>query len=204
MTIARADFALPLFMSEIAEQASVQRSRRNSMLVWFTGLSGAGKTTLSRAIEAKLYQRGKQAVVLDGDVIRQGLCRDLGFTEENRAENIRRVGEVSKLLVNAGVLTLAAFISPFEKNRSFVRNLIGTNHFLEIYCKCPLEICESRDVKGLYKKARAGEAPNFVGIDERYEEPKNPELIIDTGSLTVEESTLRIMSLLEEKGLYTF
>jgi adenylylsulfate kinase len=145
-----------------------------------------------------------QPVVLDGDIVRQGLCKGLGFTEDDRSENIRRVGEVSKLLVNAGVLTLAAFTSPYEKNRSFVRNLIGTNHFLEIYCKCPLEICESRDVKGLYKKARAGEAPNFIGIDERYEEPKNPELTIDTGSLTVEESTLRITSLLEEKGLYTF
>ncbi len=174
--------------------------KNKAPVIWFTGLSGAGKSTLSQSVYKNLSDSQIQAAIIDGDVLRQGLCRDLGFTEAARSENIRRAGEVAKLFSNAGILTLAAFMSPMGSDRNSVRELIGANSFIEIYCKCSFETCESRDTKGLYKKARSGELKNFVGLDATYEEPKLPELIIDTAQLNVEESTKLIIGFLKEKS----
>ncbi|MES2823694.1 MAG: adenylyl-sulfate kinase [Pseudomonadota bacterium] len=186
--------------SEITRAHRALLSGHKSVLLWFTGLSGSGKSTLSQAIERNLYAMQCRTMILDGDNIRHGLCSDLGFSETARSENIRRVGEVAKLFVDAGVVTLAAFISPLQKDRDFVRSILGGDSFFEIYCKCSFDICESRDVKGLYKKAKAGEIKNFTGIDVAYEEPVNPDMVIDTSVLTVEESVAAIMSLLGSKG----
>ena len=172
--------------------------KQEAPLLWFTGLSGAGKSTLSQAVLKRLKETGKKATILDGDILRQGLCKDLGFTQADRSENIRRAGEVAKLFIDADVITLAAFMSPLESDRDFVRELVGTNRFIEIYCKCSFEICESRDTKGLYKKARAGQLKNFIGLDAIYEEPSNPELTIETDRIGIEESVLLILNLLRE------
>lgn len=145
-------------------------------VLWFTGLSGSGKSTVAGALEVALHARGVSTYLLDGDNIRHGLCRDLGFSEEDRKENIRRVGEVAKLMVDAGLVVLTAFISPYRAERQLVRELIGDRDFYEIFVDTPLEICEARDPKGLYKKARAGELTNFTGIDSAYETPVDPEL----------------------------
>ncbi len=167
-------------------QATVTRARREAMnghngcVIWFTGLSGSGKSTLAHALEEKLHQMGCRTYVLDGDNVRHGLCGDLGFTEADRKENIRRIGEVAKLLMEAGIIVLTAFISPYRADRQRVRGLMGHGEFLEVYCACPLAVCEQRDVKGLYKKARAGEVKNFTGINSPYETPEKPELTIDT------------------------
>ncbi|MGD2170697.1 MAG: adenylyl-sulfate kinase [Gammaproteobacteria bacterium] len=165
--------------------ATVTRDRREDQnghrggLFWFTGLSGAGKSTLAHTVEEKLHQEGCRTFVLDGDNVRHGLCADLGFSEEDRKENIRRVGHMSMLYVEAGIVVLTAFISPFRADRDNVRKIAGAD-FHEIYCKCSLEVCEDRDVKGLYKRARAGEIPNFTGIDSPYEEPEFANLTVDT------------------------
>ncbi|MET0357424.1 MAG: adenylyl-sulfate kinase [Cellvibrio sp.] len=172
--------------------------RNKAPLLWFTGLSGAGKTTLSHAIYEQLRDANIKVSLLDGDILRQGLCKDLGFTQADRSENIRRAGEVAKLFVSADVLTLASFMSPMEIDRKFVRNLISPNRFIEIYCKCPFEACEARDVKGLYKKARSGQLKNFVGLDTPYEEPINPELTIDTSRTGIIESTSVVIDFLRE------
>ncbi|MCZ6488117.1 MAG: adenylyl-sulfate kinase [Gammaproteobacteria bacterium] len=167
--------------------ATVTRNRREAMnqhrggVFWFTGLSGAGKSTLAHYVEEKLYQKGCHTYVLDGDNVRHGLCADLSFSDEDRKENIRRIGQMSNLYVQAGVIVLTAFISPFRSDRENVRKIAGSD-FHEIYCKASLEVCETRDVKGLYKRARAGEIPDFTGISSPYEEPENPELEIDTES----------------------
>jgi len=166
-------------------------------VLWFTGLSGSGKSTLSQAVYKKLNT--SKATIIDGDVLRKGLCKDLGFSKEDRSENIRRAGEVAKLFSDAGVLTLAAFMSPMSSDRNTARELIGADRFVEIYCKCSFDTCESRDIKGLYKKARAGELKNFIGLDAIYEEPKSPELIIETDQLSIEESTKLIIEFLKEK-----
>ena len=165
--------------------ATVTRERREQQnghrggLFWFTGLSGAGKSTLAHTVEEKLYQNGYRTFVLDGDNVRHGLCADLGFSEEDRKENIRRIGHMAMLYVEAGILVLTAFISPFRADRDNVRKIAGSD-FHEIYCDCSLEVCEQRDVKGLYKRARAGEIPDFTGISSPYEEPQNPELAVNT------------------------
>ena len=172
--------------------------KQEAPLLWFTGLSGAGKSTLSQAVLERLKETGIKATILDGDILRQGLCKDLGFTQADRSENIRRAGEVAKLFVDADVLTVAAFMSPLEIDRNSVRNLVGENRFIEIYCKCSFETCESRDTKGLYKKARAGQLKNFIGLDAIYEEPINPALIIETDRIGIEESVLLILNLLRE------
>ena len=172
-----------------------------SVILWFTGLSGSGKSTLAHAVENHLHQNGFRTYVLDGDNIRRGLCRDLGFSEADRTENIRRIGEVSKLLLDAGVITLTAFISPFRKDRQIVRDLVGEGDFIEIFCKADLAVCEARDTKGLYKKARAGEIPEFTGISSPYEEPENPELVLDTGTLGISECVDRIIRLLEKRKI---
>jgi adenylylsulfate kinase len=165
--------------------STVTRERREaqnghkSCVLWFTGLSGAGKSTLAHAVEEQLHQRGCRTFVLDGDNVRHGLSSNLGFSEDDRRENIRRIGEAAKLMMEAGVIAMTAFISPFRSDREAVRKLMPHGDFLEIYCKASLATCESRDVKGLYKKARAGEIKNYTGIDSPYEAPEKPELVID-------------------------
>lgn len=187
--------------------ATVTRARREKMnghrsvVLWFTGLSGAGKSTLAHAVEEKLHQAQVRTFVLDGDNVRHGLCGDLGFSEEDRVENIRRVGEMSKLFLEAGIITLTAFISPFRSDRGRVRTLMPHGDFLEIYCYCPLSICEERDVKGLYKKARAGEIAHFTGITSPYEEPEKPELTVDTDSLSLDECVEAVMQMLREREI---
>jgi adenylylsulfate kinase len=155
------------------------------VVLWFTGLSGSGKSTLSNAVEKRLLEGGYRTYLLDGDNIRHGLCKDLGFTHEDRTENIRRIGEVAKLFVDAGVVVLAAFISPYRSDREIVRSIMRPGDFNEVYCLCPLEICEQRDVKGLYKKARAGEISNFTGISAPYEAPVSPEVVVNTAKDTL-------------------
>lgn len=174
-----------------------------SAIIWFTGLSGSGKSTLATRLEETLFERGMKTYILDGDNIRVGLNRDLGFTAKDREENIRRIGEVAKLFVDAGIIVITAFISPYKKDREFVRSLVGENEFIEIYVKCPLEICEQRDVKGLYEKARQGIIKNFTGIDDVYEEPDNPEIVLDTDKIGVDEGVRKIVSSLEAKGCIT-
>ena len=170
-------------------------------LLWFTGLSGSGKTTLTQALEEKLHQLDYSTMILDGDNVRAGLCNDLSFSQEDRSENIRRIGEVAKLFIEAGVFTLAAFIAPVQKDRDFVRGILGENEFFEIYCKCSLEVCETRDVKGIYKRARAGQIKNFTGIDSAYEKPLKPDLVIDTEIETVQESLVKIFQFLRDKNI---
>lgn len=157
-------------------------------LIWFTGLSGSGKTTLATLLESKLTALGYNCCLLDGDVIRKGLNKDLGFSEADRKENIRRVAEVSRLMIDAGLVVISAFISPFEDDRASVRNIVGKQNMLEVFVDCPLEVCELRDVKGLYKKARAGELPNFTGIGSPYERPSDPDVIIPTNVLSIDQS----------------
>jgi len=188
-------------------QATIDRQARETMnghksvILWFTGLSGSGKSTLAHAVEEKLHELKCRTYVLDGDNIRHGLCGDLGFSDQDRVENIRRIGEVAKLFLESGVISLTAFISPFRADRDNVRHITSDEDFFEIYCKCSLDICESRDVKGLYKKARAGEIKEFTGINSPYEEPLNPEVTVDTGSETLEESAEKVLNLLIERGI---
>ncbi|CAM3922337.1 adenylyl-sulfate kinase [Xenorhabdus thuongxuanensis] len=173
----------------------VQRESVNghpALVIWFTGLSGSGKSTLAGALEQALFVRGIKTYLLDGDNVRHGLCSDLGFSEIDRQENIRRVGEVAKLMVDAGLVVLTAFISPHRAERQKIRNLIEEGRFIEVYVDTPLEICELRDPKGLYKKARAGELHNFTGIDADYEAPEQPEIYLD-GSQSVESSVEKLL-----------
>jgi adenylylsulfate kinase len=187
--------------------ATITREHRHqinghkSAVLWFTGLSGSGKSTLAHAVEERLYNMKCRTFVLDGDNIRHGLCSDLGFSAEDRTENIRRIGEVAKLMTEAGVIVETAFISPFKADRNVVRNLLPHGDFLEIFCDCPLDVCEERDVKGLYKKARAGDIPEFTGISSPYEAPDNPELIINTATQTLEECTSAVIELLKTRGI---
>lgn len=187
--------------------ATVTRARREQLnghrgaILWFTGLSGAGKSTLAHAVEEKLYQMGCRTFVLDGDNIRHGLCGDLGFSAEARTENIRRVGEVSKLFMEAGIIVLTAFISPYRDDRERVRGMVEHGDFMEIYCDSPIQICESRDVKGLYKKARAGQIAEFTGISSPYEVPENPELTVNTSKLDLDDSVQEVISAMLYRGL---
>jgi len=178
-----------------------RRNGHQSMLLWFTGLSGSGKSTLAHQVEEKLFEKGCYTYILDGDNVRHGLNGDLGFTETDRRENIRRIGEVAKLFIDAGVVVLAAFISPFREDRDRVRELFEPQEFIEIHVRCDLDICEQRDPKGLYRKARAGTLPDFTGIDSPYEEPLAPELTVDTGKLDVTDSVNTILRYLGERGL---
>jgi|TARA_B100002051_G_scaffold241981_1_gene246867 adenylylsulfate kinase len=182
------------------EARSRQRGHR-SVILWFTGLSGSGKSTLANAVNAVLFERGLATYVLDGDNIRHGLCNDLGFSDADREENIRRIGEVAKLFVDAGVITLTAFVSPFRADRDKARDLVAHGDFIEVYCAADLAVCEDRDPKGLYAKARAGVIKEFTGISSPYEAPEAPELQVDTGSQSIEESVASVLSLLEEKGV---
>lgn len=187
--------------------ATVTRERREqinghkSVILWFTGLSGAGKSTLAHAVEEELHRRGCGTFVFDGDNVRHGLCADLGFSTADRVENIRRIGEMAKLFLEAGVIALTAFISPFRKDRERVRSLVPHGEFFEIYCRCSLDVCELRDMKGLYKRARAGEIRDFTGISSPYEEPDDPELVIDSGELPLEECVAKVLSMLNERSV---
>jgi adenylylsulfate kinase len=171
-----------------------------SAIVWFTGLPGSGKSTLACRLEEKLFSKGIRTFVIDGDSVRTGLNKDLGFSAEDREENIRRVGEVAKLFVDAGMIVMTAFISPYRKDRESVRNLVGKAEFIEVYVKCPLGVCEQRDVKGHYKMARQGIIKHFTGIDDPYEEPEHPERVIETDQMTVDEGVEHIIRYLAEKG----
>lgn len=169
-------------------------------IIWFTGLSGSGKSTIAGALEQRLFSLGQHTYLLDGDNVRHGLNKDLGFSDEDRVENIRRIGEMSKLFVDAGLIVLSAFISPFRAERRMVRELVAGNEFVEVHMDTPLSTCESRDPKGLYRKARAGEISNFTGIDSQYETPERAEVVLDTSAMTVEECVDRIIQYLRSAG----
>lgn len=187
-------------------QSQVSQAMRENLnghcgaVLWFTGLSGAGKSTLANAVEDRLHQMKARTFVIDGDNVRHGLCADLTFSDGDRVENIRRVGEVAGLFVQAGVLTLTAFISPFRADRAKVRAIVGEN-FIEVHCDTALEVCESRDVKGLYKKARAGKIADFTGISSPYEAPENPEIRVDTGSDDLSACADQVIAYLLDKGV---
>ena len=181
--------------------ARAQQRGHRSAILWFTGLSGSGKSTLANALNAELFQRGLATYVLDGDNIRHGLCSDLGFSDADRVENIRRIGEVSKLFLDAGVIVLTAFVSPFRADRDRARALVEAGDFFEIHCAADLGVCEGRDPKGLYAKARAGVIKDFTGISSPYEVPEAPELRVDTGALSLEESVAAVIALLEGQGV---
>ena len=194
-------------LNTIYHNATVTRERRNqlnkhkSAVIWFTGLSGSGKSTLAHSVEEELYGLDCRTYVLDGDNVRHGLSSNLTFSDDDRKENIRRIGEAAKLMMEAGVIAMTAFISPFKKDRNLVRQLLPQGDFIEIYCNASLEVCESRDVKGLYKRARAGEIKNYTGIDSPYELPDNPELIINTESESLEESIAKVINFLKSKEI---
>lgn len=185
----------------ITRAAREKLHKHRSVILWFTGLSGSGKSTLAHAVEDYLYHLGISTFVLDGDNVRHGLCSDLGFSDKDRVENIRRIGELAKLMTEAGIITLTAFISPFKSDRNTARNLVPHGDFLEIYCECAIETCEQRDVKGLYKKARAGQIPFFTGIGSPYEAPENPQLVVDTQNLSLDQSVQQVIALLVERGI---
>lgn len=175
--------------------------KQKGAVIWFTGLSGSGKSTVAREVELALIENGKNATVLDGDNIRHGLNANLGFSPDDRKENIRRIGEVAKLFCEANVIAMTAFISPYKADRDLARKLVPPGQFIEVFCSASLETCEQRDTKGLYKKARAGQIPEFTGISAPYESPDNPELVLMTGEETLEESTRRVLQLLVERGI---
>jgi len=185
----------------INRQDKEQRNGHKASIIWFTGLSGSGKSTLAHALETRLFELGCNTYVCDGDNIRHGLCGDLGFSPEDREENIRRIGEVAKLFVEAGVIALTAFISPYRSDRQRARALVAKGDFLEVYCRCSLGVCEERDVKGLYKRARAGEIKEFTGISAPYEEPDAPEIIIDTDQHPVEDCVEQLLAVLRQRGI---
>ncbi|HQS36812.1 MAG TPA: adenylyl-sulfate kinase [Methylotenera sp.] len=178
-----------------------QRNGHKSVVLWLTGFSGAGKSTLAHAIERRLYEQDCATFVLDGDNVRHGLCNDLGFTQQDREENIRRVGEMAKLFTEAGVIAITAFISPYIADRERVRSILPAGEFVEIYCRCALDICESRDVKGLYAKARKGLISDFTGISSPYEPPQNPELTVDTGTKSLDECAEQVIDYLRQQQI---
>lgn len=183
---------------ELREMAQGHRG----VVLWFTGLSGAGKSTLAHAVEEELLDRGCRTYVLDGDNVRHGLCSDLGFSAADREENMRRIAEMAKLFVDAGLVALAAFISPLRRHRDLVRGIVGGSDFLEVYVKCPLEVCEARDVKGMYRRARNGEIKEFTGVSAPYEPPASPALVIDTAKQDVAAAVAAVMAMLAERRLW--
>ncbi|MEH7732314.1 MULTISPECIES: adenylyl-sulfate kinase [Bacillus] len=186
--------------SSITKKEYQQKNNHKSGIIWLTGLSGSGKSTIANAAARELFEQGYQVTVLDGDNVRHGLNKDLGFSDDDRKENIRRIGEVAKLFVEQGTIVITAFISPFQDDRRIVRQLVEAGEFHEVFVKCDLNVCEERDPKGLYKKARNGEIPFFTGIDSPYEEPAAPELVLDTGELSREESKQRLVDYVKGKA----
>jgi adenylylsulfate kinase len=184
---------------KISGKQRAERLKQKPLLIWFTGLSGSGKSTLANAVESKLFEMGYHTYLLDGDNMRTGLNKDLSFTEEDRIENIRRIGEVSSLLLDAGTVVLSAFISPFQKDRELIATLVGEENFLEVFVDCPIEICEQRDVKGLYQKARQGLIKNFTGIDSPYEIPLSPFIRILSHKEELSASVDKIVEALKDK-----
>ncbi len=193
----------PIFDRMLARADKEQLLGQRGVMLWFTGLSGSGKSTVAVALERELHRRGRLCRLLDGDNIRTGINAGLGFSAEDRRENIRRIAEVGKLFVDTGVITLAAFVSPTEELRTLARDIIGADDFMEIFVATPLEECERRDVKGLYARARRGEVKNFTGISAPFEAPRNPALVLDTTDTPVEESVGKVLALLEEAGVLT-
>lgn len=197
----------PVSTNTVWHHATVTRARREAQnghrgaIIWFTGLSGAGKSTLAHAVEEELHQRGCRTFVLDGDNVRHGLCGDLGFSAQDRVENIRRIGEMAKLFMEAGVIVLTAFISPYRADRERVRGMVAHGDFIEIYCDSPISVCESRDVKGLYKKARAGQISEFTGISSPYEAPDKPELTVDTGTAELDACVQQVIGEMMQRSI---
>ncbi|WP_257282162.1 MULTISPECIES: adenylyl-sulfate kinase [unclassified Endozoicomonas] len=185
----------------VSKEARSNLKSQKPCLIWFTGLSGSGKSTVANAVDALLHEQGYHTYVLDGDNVRHRLNKDLGFSDSDRVENIRRIGEVSSLLVDAGLIVLSAFISPFTSDRRMVRNMLPEGEFIEVFINTPLDVCEQRDPKGLYQKARAGEIVNFTGIDSRYDVPENPEIVINTAEMRLKECTQVVLDYLVEKKL---
>jgi bifunctional enzyme CysN/CysC len=183
---------------DVSKQSRAEQKTQSPKLIWFTGLSGSGKSSIANILEKKMQAMGHHTITLDGDNIRHGINRDLGFTQADRVENIRRVGEVAKLMLDGGLICISSFISPFTSERDMVRGLVEENEFVEVFVDTPLEVCEERDVKGLYAKARSGELTNFTGISSPYEEPRNPEIRIDTTQVSVEEAADLILEYLSQ------
>jgi len=178
-----------------------RRNRHQAAVVWFTGLSGSGKSTVAHLVEQKLFDLGCQVYVLDGDNVRHGLCSDLDFEEADRIENIRRIGEVVRLFLDAGVIVLTAFISPYRRDRQQVSSIVGAERYLEVFCECPVSVCEERDAKGLYRRARAGEIQNFTGISAPYEEPLEPSLKLETNVVDAESAARLVVELLKARSV---
>ena len=186
---------------EINKTTRAESLGQKPRVLWLNGLSGSGKSTLANLLEKKLHEQGKHTYLLDGDNVRHGLCGDLGFSDKDRVENIRRISEVAKLFVDSGLVVLTAFISPFQTDRDFCRNLLAEGEFIEVFVDTPLEVCEQRDPKGLYKKARSGEIKHFTGIDSAYEAPSAPEVHLPYQEESAEDTAERLFNLLTEKGL---
>lgn len=188
----------------VSKEKRCQQNGHKGAVLWFTGLSGSGKSTIANTVDHKLFEQGKHTFVLDGDNVRMGLNKNLGFSPEDRTENIRRIGEVSKLYTDAGILVMTAFISPYREDRDQVREILGDGEFIEIFVKASLETCEGRDPKGLYKKARAGEIKGFTGIDAPYEEPEKAELVLDSDGKGIDELADEVVAYLESNGYLTY
>lgn len=184
------------FDSKITKEERYRLLKQRPKVIWFTGLSGSGKSTLATQLEFQLYARHFKTYLLDGDNVRGGLNKDLDFSDDARKENIRRIGEVSKLFLDSGLVVLSAFISPFEEDRNQVRHIVGDENFIEVFVDCPLEVCEQRDIKGLYKKARLGEVKHFTGITSPYERPLNPDITVSTHLQSIHESLTLLMELI--------
>ena len=185
----------PKVTREMREKLNGHRS----IALWFTGLPSSGKSTIAHAVEKRLHEMGVRTYTFDGDNVRHGLCSDLGFSPEDRAENLRRIAEMIKLFLDAGIVVLAAFVSPFRKDREKIRKIISEKDFIEIYCKCPVEVCMKRDPKGMYERALKGEIKEYTGISSPYEEPENPDLILETHLLSIEECVERVLKLINNK-----
>jgi adenylylsulfate kinase len=188
------------YSPKITQKDRLKRLNQRPCIIWFTGLSASGKSTIANAVEQHLFQRGHMTYLLDGDNLRHGLSQDLGFSEEDRIENIRRVGEVSKLFLDAGIIVLSAFISPFKADRQIARNLVNNGDFIEVFVDTPLKVCEQRDPKGLYEKARSGNITNFTGIDSPYEIPDNPEVRVCGYDQSIIDSSLTVIKFLENNN----
>lgn len=201
MTVSNKDENVIWHQHQVTKQTRSDLKKQKPVVLWFTGLSGAGKSTVAGALESQLASLGYHTYLLDGDNVRHGLCSDLGFSSQDRRENIRRIGELAKLMADAGLIVLSAFISPHRVERQMVRDLLPQGEFIEVFVNAPLEVCEQRDPKGLYKKARAGEIPNFTGIDSEYEAPENPEIDLPAGDKSLDELVAICLEALRAKSV---